>query len=148
MRLLSGLLIFALSAGAQAVRYDVVISNGRIFDGTGNPWFYGDIAILGDSIAALGHLPPHTATLTLEAKGLAISPGFIDTHSHSRRGIFDVPTAENVIRQGVTTLMEGPDGGSPIPVKPFLDRLRNTPISVNMGTMVGHGSVRSAVMGS
>ena len=148
MRLLSGLLIFAAAVCAQNARYDVVISNGRIFDGTGNPWFYGDVAIVGDSIAALGHLPPHTATLTLDAKGLAISPGFIDTHSHSRRGIFEVPTAENAIRQGVTTLMEGPDGGSPIPVKQLLDRLAATPISVNMGTMVGHGSVRSTVMGS
>lgn len=148
MRLLSGLLICALSASAQTVRYDVVISHGRIFDGTGNPWFYGDIAIVGDTIAAMGRLPQHTASVTLDAKGLAISPGFIDTHSHSRRGIFAVPTAENAIRQGVTTLMEGPDGGSPVPVKPFLDRLRATPISVNMGSMVGHGSVRSAVMGS
>ena len=148
MRLLSGLVLFALAACAQSVHYDWVITNGRIFDGSGNPWFYGDIAITGDTIAALGRLPAHTAAHTLDARGLAVAPGFIDTHSHSRRGIFEVPTAENVTRQGVTTLMEGPDGGSPIPIKPLLDRLSTTPISVNMGTLLGHGSVRSAVMGS
>ncbi|MBK7930976.1 MAG: amidohydrolase family protein [Bryobacterales bacterium] len=148
MRLTCMLMALASTLAAQGVRYDLVIAHGRIHDGTGNPWFVGDVAIVGDTIAAIGKLPPHTAGRTIDARGLAVSPGFVDTHSHGRRGIFAVPTAENVTRQGVTTLIEGPDGGSPLPLKPFLDKLRATPIAVNFGTMVGHGTVRGAVMGS
>ena len=135
-------------AFAQSIVYDAVIRNGRVFDGTGNPWFIGDIAIHGDRIAAMGKLPAHTARLTLDARGLAVAPGFIDTHSHSRKGIFASPAAENHIRQGVTTVIEGPDGNSPLPLKKFLTELDAVPRSVNFGLMVGHGSVRSAVMGS
>jgi N-acyl-D-amino-acid deacylase len=148
MRFLCLLLGLACTLAAQGVRYDLVIANGRIYDGTGNPWFVGDVAVAGDAIVAIGKLPPHTAGQTIDARGLAVSPGFVDTHSHARRGIFAVPTAENVTRQGVTTLIEGPDGGSPLPLKAFLDKLRATPIAVNFGSMVGHGTVRGAVMGS
>jgi len=148
MRLCCVLMALASTVCAQGIRYDLVIAHGRVYDGTGNPWFVGDVAVVGDSIAAIGKLPPHTAGQTIDARGLAVSPGFVDTHSHGRRGIFAVPTAENVTRQGVTTLIEGPDGGSPLPLKPFLDKLRATPIAVNFGAMVGHGTVRGAVMGS
>jgi N-acyl-D-amino-acid deacylase len=79
--------------------------------------------------------------------GAVIAPGFIDIHTHARRGIFDVPTADNYVRQGVTTLMEGPDGSSAVPLAPFLaklDALRKTP---NIGSFIGQGSIRSAVVG-
>jgi dihydroorotase/N-acyl-D-amino-acid deacylase len=76
-----------------------------------------------------------------------IAPGFIDIHTHARRGIFLVPTADNYVRQGVTTLIEGPDGSSPIPLAPFLARLEALPKSVNIGSFIGQGSVRSAVIG-
>jgi dihydroorotase/N-acyl-D-amino-acid deacylase len=131
-----------------AVDYDLVLRNGRIHAGAGNPWFFGDLAVGGDTIAALGKLPPHTARQTIDVRGLVVCPGFVDTHSHARGGIFEVPAAENYIRQGVTTVIEGPDGSSPIPLKPFLDKLSSTRIAINFGLMAGQGSVRSAVIGS
>src|ERR1700722_11989069 len=143
MRLL-WLLLLPASLCAQ---FDILIVNGRIVDGTGNPWFYGDIGIRGDSIAAIGKLTGATARETIDARGLVVAPGFIDIHSHGRRGIFDVPTAENYLREGVTTFVEGPDGSSPLPLAPFLERVAKTPISINMATFVGQGSIRSAVVG-
>ncbi len=132
---------------AQADRFDVLITNAKIIDGSGSPWFYGDIGIRGDTIAAVGLLPNATATTRVDARGLVVSPGFIDIHSHGRRGIFEVPTAENYLREGVTTFVEGPDGSSPLPLAPFLERLSKTPISVNFATFVGQGTIRSQVIG-
>jgi dihydroorotase/N-acyl-D-amino-acid deacylase len=127
--------------------FDVLITGAKIIDGSGSPWFYGDIGIRGDTIAAVGLLPGATGTVQVDAHGLVAAPGFIDIHSHGRRGIFAVPTAENYLREGVTTFVEGPDGSSPLPLAPFLDRVAKTPISVNMATFVGQGSIRSAVIG-
>ncbi len=132
--------------GPPRASYDLVIRSARLVDGAGTPWFLGDLAVSGDRIAAVGVLGPHTAKMEIQAHGLVLAPGFLDTHSHSRRGIFEVPSAENLIRQGVTTVMEGPDGSSPIPLKPFLEQLGAIRIGVNFGLMTGHGSIRSAVM--
>src|SRR5580692_12898746 len=145
MRKAAVLLLFAgLPAFAQ---FDILITGGKVIDGSGAPWFYGDIGIKGDSIAAVGLLTNATATLRLDAHGLAVSPGFIDIHSHGRRGIFDTPTAANYLHEGVTTLVEGPDGSSPVPLAPFLDRVAKTPISINFATMVGQGTIREQVVG-
>jgi N-acyl-D-amino-acid deacylase len=133
--------------GTLWAQFDVLIANGRIVDGTGNPWFYGDIGIRGDTIAAIGKLNGATARQTIDARGLVVAPGFIDIHSHGRRGLFDVPTAENYLREGVTTFIEGPDGNSPIPLAPFFAKLSATPISVNVASFVGHGSLRTEVIG-
>jgi N-acyl-D-amino-acid deacylase len=132
---------------AQGERYDVLIVNAKVIDGSGSPWFYGDVGIRDDTIAAVGLLPNAQATTRVDARGLVVSPGFIDIHSHGRRGIFEVPTAENYLREGVTTFVEGPDGSSPLPLAPFLDRVSKTPISVNFATMVGQGTIRSQVIG-
>jgi N-acyl-D-amino-acid deacylase len=132
---------------AQAPRFDVLITGAKIVDGSGAPWFYGDIGIKGDTIAAIGLLGDAAATTRIDARGLVAAPGFIDLHSHGRRGIFNVPTAENYLREGVTTIIEGPDGSSPLPLAPFLDRVAKTPISINFASMVGQGSIRSEVMG-
>jgi N-acyl-D-amino-acid deacylase len=131
----------------QANRFDVLITGAKVVDGSGGPWFYGDIGIRGDTIAAVGLLPDATAAIRIDARGMVASPGFIDIHSHGRRGIFSVPTAENYLREGVTTIIEGPDGSSPIPIAPFLDRVAHTPISINFATFVGQGSIRSEVIG-
>jgi dihydroorotase/N-acyl-D-amino-acid deacylase len=136
-----------LLPGLLCAQYDVLITNGKIVDGTGNPWFYGDIAIRGDSIAAIGKLTGATARDTLDAHGLVLAPGFIDIHSHGRRGIFNVPTAENYLREGVTTFVEGPDGNSLLPLAPFFAKLAATHTSVNVASFVGHGTLRSQVMG-
>lgn len=116
-------------------------------DGTGSSWYYSDLAIKGDSIVAIGSLAQRTAKYRIDAAGLVVAPGFIDIHTHSRRGILDHPEAENYLRQGVTTLIEGNDGSSPLPLAPFLARLSQTPIAPNFGTFVGQGSVRQEVMG-
>src|SRR5438094_2167769 len=113
LRILAFLLtaLFSLAASAEdGPPYDLVIRNGRIVDGTGNPWFRGDLAIRGDVIAKLAPKIDEPAARTIDADGQVVAPGFIDIHTHARRGIADVPTAPNYIRQGVTTLMEGPDG--------------------------------------
>ena len=87
------------------------------------------------------------AAQVIDANGQIVSPGFIDIHNHARETIFQLPSADNYIRQGVTTLIEGPDGGSPVPLGPFLDKLEATQKSINVGTFIGQGSVREAVIG-
>ncbi len=132
---------------SQIPDFDILITGGRIVDGGGNPWFLGDVGIKGDTIVYVGPTTLRTARKTLNARGLMVAPGFIDTHSHGRRGIFEVPTAENQIRQGVTTIIEGPDGSSPYPLKPFLDRFSKVPATTNFGLLVGQGTIREQVIG-
>src|SRR5271155_4646916 len=139
--------LFLLLPASLFAQYDLLITNAKIYDGAANPWFYGDIAVKGDTIAAIGKLTGATATQRIDAHGLSVAPGFIDIHSHGRRGIEAVPTAENYLREGVTTIIEGPDGSSPLPLKPFFDKLSTTPISINLASFVGHGSIRTEVMG-
>src|SRR5262249_29957580 len=81
--LFASLLAIPTPAAAADPKYDLVIRNGRIVDGTGNPWFYGDVAITGDRIVAVGRVPEGEAKRTIDAKGLIVAPGFIDMHSHS-----------------------------------------------------------------
>lgn len=133
---------------AQTPIYDLIIRGGRIVDGAGNGWWRGDVALRGDTIAAIGRLDGARATRVIEAKDLIVAPGFIDIHSHARRTIFEEPKAENYVRQGVTTVIEGPDGSSPLPLKPFFDRLAQTQLAINIGAFVGQGSIREQVIGS
>ena len=146
MRALLALLVAPLLF-AQTPRFDVLITGAKIVDGSGGPWFFGDIGIKGDTITAVGRLADATATTRVDARGLVAAPGFIDIHSHGRRGIFNVPTAENYLREGVTTMIEGPDGGSPLPLAPFFDSFSKTPVSINVAAFVGQGTIRSSVMG-
>src|SRR5712692_5807598 len=139
--------LLAVAPRAQAPIYDLVIRNGRIVDGTGSPWYRGDLAVRGDTIARIAPRIDAPATRVIDAGGKVVAPGFIDLHTHARRGIFQVPTADNYVRQGVTTLMEGPDGSSPLPIKPFLERVAATPVTPNFGMFVGQGSVRDEVIG-
>jgi N-acyl-D-amino-acid deacylase len=143
------LLVFALlAAPLHAADYDVIIRNARIVDGTGSPWYRGEVAIKGDAIALVERRIPGAATREIDARGAVVAPGFIDLHTHARRGIFETPGADNYIRQGVTTLFEGPDGGSPIPLRDFFQRIETTGIAPNMAAFVGQGSVRLRVIGS
>jgi N-acyl-D-amino-acid deacylase len=137
----------ALGAYGQSPAYDLVLRNGRIIDGTGSPWYRGDVAIRGDTIARIAPRIDAPATRTVDAAGKTVAPGFIDIHTHARRGIFDVPTADNYVRQGVTTLVEGPDGSSPVPLRPFLERVAATQVTPNFASFVGQGSIRDQVMG-
>jgi dihydroorotase/N-acyl-D-amino-acid deacylase len=145
------------SLRAQTVPYDLIIRNARVVDGTGSPWYRGELGIRGDEIATIATRIDGNARRTIDAGGNVVAPGFIDLHVHAFGGagqpppllpIIEVPTADNYVRQGVTTLIGGPDGFSPIPLKPTLDLAAKTRIVPNLGTFVGHGSIRSSVFGS
>jgi dihydroorotase/N-acyl-D-amino-acid deacylase len=143
--------LLVLAGGAlvlsQPADYDLVVRHGFVLDGAGNPWVLADVAVRGDTIAAVAPALAGRGAREIDARGLVVSPGFIDLHTHARRGILEVPTAENYVRQGVTTIFEGPDGGSPIPLAPYLAKLEALTLSPNWGMFVGQGSVREAVIG-
>jgi N-acyl-D-amino-acid deacylase len=131
---------------------DVILSGGTVYNGADEAPVVADVGIIGDRIYAVGDLGGRTAKLTLDVSGLAVSPGFVDIHSHAVRddpedGIFRWPDSENLIRQGVTTVVGGPDGSSPLPIEDTLRRLEENPVAVNFATFVGHGSVRGLVVG-
>jgi len=77
---------FLVVGPATGADYDLVIRGGKVVDGTGNPWFHGDLAIRGDKIVAVGRIPAGAAGREIDARGLVVAPGFIDMHSGSRRG--------------------------------------------------------------
>ncbi len=129
-----------------AEKFDLVITNARIVDGTGNPWFRGSVAIKNGRIARVGWFDVSGAAQTIDAKGHIVAPGFIDVHAHSEN-VYDNPNAENFIRMGVTTMITGNCGGSVVDVGEFLGRLSKKPLAINLSTLIGHNSVRSEVMG-
>jgi N-acyl-D-amino-acid deacylase len=141
--------MLAPAAMAQNPPYDLVLRNARIVDGTGNRTYRGEVAISGDTIASIAPTIEGRAVRVIDIGGQVLAPGFIDVHTHVRvrRGIFEHPTADNYVRQGVTTVIEGPDGSSPVPLAPFLKQLAALPKSINIGSFIGQGSVRNAVMG-
>ncbi len=142
------ILVFAVTLAAQTPAYDLLLKNGRIIDGTGSPWYRADVAIRGDAIVRIAPGIIESAGRVIDAGGQVIAPGFIDIHSHAREGIFQTPAADNYIHQGVTTVIEGPDGSSPVPLAPFFARLEALQKTINIGMFIGQGSVRAAVIGS
>src|SRR5688572_20183324 len=136
-----------LRPSAQSPSYDLILRSGRVIDGTGSPWYRADIALKDDTIVRIAPAITGAAARVIDLKGLAVAPGFIDVHTHARRGIFEVPTADNYVRQGVTTLIEGPDGGSAVPLAPFLAKVGATRITPNFASFIGQGSIRSSVLG-
>ena len=138
-------------------RYDLLIRGGSVIDGTGRPAFRADLGIRGDRIATLAPEVAGEATRTVDATGLVVAPGFIDLHVHALGPvgsppavlpIVRLPTADNYVRQGVTTLITGPDGFSPVPLRPALDQIAQARLVPNLGTFVGHGSIRESVLGT
>jgi N-acyl-D-amino-acid deacylase len=134
--------------------FDVIIRGGTVFDGTGRPGRESDVAILGDRIAALGvERSRDDARLVIDARGLAVAPGFIDIHSHADGTMFQDPRSESVIRQGVTTVIVGQDGSSHGPTtdgKSLADAftaIDALPPTLNVASMVGLGTVRHVVVG-
>ena len=135
-------------ARAQTDAIDLLIKNARVIDGTGAPAYQSDIAVRGDTILRIAPRIDSPATKLVDAHGKVLAPGFIDIHVHARDNIFKVPTADNYVRQGVTTLIEGPDGSSPLPIGLFLERVAAAHVVPNFGMFVGQGSVRDAVVGT
>lgn len=153
--------------------FDVLFKNAKLIDGTGTPWQMGDLAIKDGKIAAMGCLIDAQAVEVIDAKGMVLSPGFVDIHSHSDFAISGVPFAESRVLQGITTEIGGDCGMSAAPVNPnnvdllkryigfldtgmdftwqsfaeYLNQMDQFPYSVNYGGMVGHGTIRLAVMG-
>jgi len=152
--------------------FDIVITNGRIVDGTGNPWYGGDVGILDGAIAAIGNLEGLRADRKIDAKELVVAPGFIDIHSHSDTTLIANGNAESKIRQGITTEVNGNCGNSAAPwgelaadtarrqissfghelnyttFGGYFDLLEEQGISVNAASFVGHSNVRQIVIGN
>jgi len=142
------LLGFTASLTAQN-RYDLIIRNGMVFDGTGNPWFLADVAFLDGKIAAIGPLVDATAPVEIDATGLFVAPGFIDTHTHAGGGLAtaELSHARPLLAQGQTMILANPDGRSPLDLAAQREELLEDGLGVNVGQMVGHGSLREAVLG-
>src|SRR5205807_5353374 len=115
----------AATTDAAGAPYDLVIRNGKLVDGTGNPWYHGDLAVRRDRIVALGRVPAGPARRTIDARGLVVAPGFIDIHSHSDFTLLEDGNAQSKIRQGVTTEVLGEDS-SPGPYQGKLKPHRQT----------------------
>ena len=143
-----GLLSLLTACSTTPPAYDLLIVDGTIIDGTGAPGYTGDIAIAGDRIAEIGDLEGVKATRVIDASGLTVSPGFIDLHTHADRNIRDNPGAENYLRQGVTTLLAGNCGNSPVHLDAYFQSVDETGIALNLGLFIGHNDVRKEVMGN
>ena len=140
-----------------AAPYDVLIRGGRIVDGTGNPWFRGDVGVRDGRVVAIGQLGEAAAARTIDATGLVVSPGFIDLHTHSDMRLLEDGDAQSKIRQGVTIDVLG-EGGSVAPqdglsgaewttFTEYFDLLERQGISMNVVSHVASGQVRRVVMG-
>lgn len=144
---LSGISSLIYGRHLSGDRYDLVITNARIVDGSGNPWFRADVGIKGGRIARIGRIDSAEGVEKIDAKGQIVAPGFIDVHTHVE-SIYSLPAAENFVRMGVTTLVTGNCGGSTTDVAQFLGRIKEKPLAVNLATLIAHGSVRRQAMGS
>ena len=141
--------LFAVCQKGNVESFDVLITNGKIVDGTGNPWFYGDIGINGDTIAEIGDLSERTASKIIDAQSLVVSPGFIDIHTHCERGLEEIDSNANLnyLTQGVTTVITGNCGGGTFAITETKAKLKEQGIGTNAIMQVGHGTLRREVMG-
>jgi len=140
------------SGTLAAQEYDLLIRDGTVLDGTGNPSFRADVAVRGDRIAAVGRLDGATARRVVDARGLHVIPGFIDLHSHADRDLVADSAAprraHNLVAQGITTVVVAPDGrNARWPVRDEMAAYRELGVAMNVVPMVGHNTVRGRVMG-
>jgi len=150
--IVAALVLLQIDGRTQIPAFDILVRNGRVIDGSGNPWFVADVAIRGDMIAAVAPRLEPGAARVIDARGLVVAPGFIDVHSHSEaredgQDIIGNPAAENNVRQGVTTIFASPDGGGSVEVGAYLAKVSAARPAINVGTFIGHGSVRGLVIG-
>jgi N-acyl-D-aspartate/D-glutamate deacylase len=141
-------LAFPLTLAAQEP-YDLIIRDGRVLDGSGNPWYYADIAVSGDRIVAVGDLEEAPAQRIIDAAGLYVAPGFIDVHTHAG-GSLDTPElsgARPLLAQGITTVVINPDGGGPPNLAAQRAAFLEAGLGINVAQLIGHGSVRRRVLG-
>jgi N-acyl-D-amino-acid deacylase len=146
-------IVFLVAGLLTAQDYDLIIRNARVIDGTGAPWRRADVAVSNGRIAAVGSLSGSTARRAIDASGRVLAPGFIDVHTHAERrefrpGIEDLPDALNFVRDGVTTIVTGNCGNSATDLRRWFQARTESGIGPNLASLVGHGSVRRAVMES
>lgn len=130
--------------------FDVLITGGQVVDGTGNPWFYADVGIRGQKVAAVGRLAGATAERTIDATGMVVTPGFIDIHVHGaglRNQNERRRAATNYVAQGATTLVVNQCGSSPWPISGQRETLEELGMGTNAVMLIGHGQLRRQVMG-
>lgn len=142
-----GILLTIFSCDVFVPGFDIIILNGQIIDGTGNPRYRADLGIKRGKIVEIGNLETKKSKKIINAKGLIVVPGFIDIHTHAEGKILEIPSVENYIRQGVTTVVGGNCGGSPYPIGEFLKKVEDTDIALNLALLVGHNTIRQKVMG-
>ena len=128
--------------------FDIIIKNGQIADGTGSELFEANIYIRGGKVVTVGNLKKAMSTRSIDATGLVITPGFIDMHTHSERKSLDFPAVENYLQQGVTTMVGGNCGSSPLPMSTFMADTEAMGIGPNLALLVGHNTVRQEVIGT
>lgn len=146
-----GILTVGLSSALPPPRatqdaFDLIVRGGTVVDGSGAPGRRADVGIRQGRVAAIGDLAAAAAPATVDAGGLIVAPGFIDVHTHAD-DLAQHPLAEHFARMGVTTVVAGNCGGSPVDVGAAFRVIRETGVAVNFATFVGHNSVREAVMG-
>ena len=146
------LTLFGLALPGQTTEpLDLVITGGRVMDGSGNPWFRADVGIRDGRVVAVGRLTGAKATRTLDATGRLIVPGFIDLHSHADRGLTSDDArrraAPNLVTQGITTVVVNPDGGGVWPISEQRQMLERLGMGPNVVLMVGHNRVRRHTLG-
>jgi N-acyl-D-amino-acid deacylase len=141
------LLASAAPAGQDQPLYDTAIVGGRVIDGSGEPGRLADVGIKNGRIVAVGKVARASARQVVDATGLVVSPGFIDVHTHAD-DLADHPRAENFVRMGVTSIVAGNCGSSALDVGEALTKIRQAGAAVNFATLIGHNTVREAVMGT
>lgn len=141
------LLFFLTLISCKSDKYDLIIVNGTILDGTGSESFQADIGILDERILEIGNLKNAEAKTIIDASGMVVSPGFIDMHTHLEP-IMEMPDAKSLIMQGVTLALGGPDGGGPWPFGSYLDSLEQLGTGPNLAYLIGHNTIRREVMGN
>ena len=136
-----------VAPGTEA-RYDIVIAGAMLIDGTGAARRRADIGITGDRVTAVSAtpIPASQAARVIDADGRIVAPGFVDLHAHLDP-LPQLPAAESALRQGVTTAVGGPDGGSPWPLAPYLAAREAAGVGPNVAFLVGHNTIREEVMG-
>jgi N-acyl-D-amino-acid deacylase len=148
--LIAALVLSAVVSPLRGQEHTVLIRNGRVLDGSGNPWIRADVLLRGDRIAAMGRLDDAEADEVIDATGLYVSPGFIDTHSHAGSGLAseELSHGRPLLVQGLTTIFANPDGGGPVDLAAQRTSLLEHGLGVNVAQLVSHGSVRRAVLGT